>query len=130
MNQADKTHLIDKLELAAAKTSTRSTLRLRIAEVVNYLIPVEKLLTAEQDRAIEEAFCNTFTDEYFKVRPQLDSLTNRRLYEAGFRNGWSVPEAQRLDLALSTRVHPEKMVTPYISQEQFDKTFPEGAKHG
>jgi hypothetical protein len=45
-------------------------------------------LTDEQRIAIREAHCNTASDEYFGARPQVDDATKRRIYEAGFKEGW------------------------------------------
>ena len=42
----------------------------------------------EQQIAIREAHCNTASDEYFGARPQVDDATKRRIYEAGFKEGW------------------------------------------
>lgn len=49
---------------------------------------VREPLTREQQTAIREAHCNTASDEYFGARPQVDDATKRRIYEAGFKEGW------------------------------------------
>ena len=49
---------------------------------------VREPLTREQQIAIREAHCNTASDEYFGARPQVDDATKRRIYEAGFKEGW------------------------------------------
>jgi len=45
-------------------------------------------LTREQQIAIREAHCNTASDEYFGARPQIEDVPRRRIYEAGFKEGW------------------------------------------
>lgn len=49
---------------------------------------VREPLSREQQIAIREAHCNTASDEYFGARPQIDDVTERRIYEAGFKEGW------------------------------------------
>jgi hypothetical protein len=49
---------------------------------------VREPLTREQQIAIREAQCNTASDEYFGARPHIDSREDRRIYEAGFKEGW------------------------------------------
>ena len=52
-------------------------------------------LSDEQDRALCEAYCNTASDEYFHVRPRLDSSVNRRIFYAGHRKAWIECEAAK-----------------------------------
>jgi len=47
-------------------------------------------LTREQQIAIREAHCNTASDEYFGARPQVGDVPRRRIYEAGFKEGWEI----------------------------------------
>lgn len=42
----------------------------------------------ETRHAIMEAECNAATEEYFKARPQLDFIGNRRIFESGFQRGF------------------------------------------
>lgn len=50
--------------------------------------PERAPLSDEQDRALCEAYYDTASDEYFKVRPQLESDLNRRIFYAGHRYAW------------------------------------------
>ena len=50
--------------------------------------PERAPLSDEQDRALCDAYYDTASDEYFKVRPQLESDLNRRIFYAGHRYAW------------------------------------------
>jgi hypothetical protein len=58
-----------------------------------------KPLSDEHDSALCEALCNAASDEYFLARPQLESVSNRRIFYAGHRKAWitkdSAIEARR-----------------------------------
>lgn len=46
-------------------------------------------MSREHDIAVYEAKRNAACDEFFKARPQMErTLTEERLFEAGFRSGW------------------------------------------
>lgn len=44
----------------------------------------------EHRRAIMEGERNESAEEYFKARPQIDFINNRRIFEDGFRRGYDV----------------------------------------
>lgn len=40
-------------------------------------------ISQEQQVAMKEGIVNHLSDEYFKARPQLDNVHNRRIFESG-----------------------------------------------
>lgn len=44
----------------------------------------------ELERATLEAERNAAVDAYIEARPQLDSIHNRRIFEAGFERAWNL----------------------------------------
>lgn len=56
-------------------------------------------MTTEYERAYTqmEAARNTAVDEYIAARPQLDSIHNRRIFEAGFKVAWEATEHGAVD---------------------------------
>jgi len=77
---------------------------------IQYTIPLELLpvgakfytaqearvpLTSEQQRCIAEAHNVAACEEYFNARPQIDYISNRRIFEAGFSKGYGITAAQK-----------------------------------
>lgn len=50
-------------------------------------------MSYEHDRAIMEGHMHTACDEYFNVRPQIDTNFARRVFEAGFARAWHAVQA-------------------------------------
>lgn len=48
----------------------------------------------ELERAMLEAARNSAVDEYIEARPQLDSMHNRRIFEAGFDRAWAMRQKE------------------------------------
>ena len=48
----------------------------------------------ELERAMLEAERNAAVDAYIEARPQLDSIHNRRIFEAGFERAWNLRQKE------------------------------------
>lgn len=55
--------------------------------------PVAQPQGYEAQRAIMEGERNAAAEDYFKARPQLDFIGNRRIFESGFQRGYEVRPA-------------------------------------
>jgi hypothetical protein len=61
----------------------------------------------EAQRAIMEGERNAAAEEYFKARPQLDFIGNRRIFESGFQRGFErTPAAQTRHLTILNEAAP------------------------
>ena len=50
-----------------------------------------------QELATREAAQNGAVDAYILARPQLDSIHNRRIFEAGFQWGWKLKQHDEIE---------------------------------
>ena len=59
-------------------------------------------MNAEQERCLIEAKMIAAVDEYIKARPQMDTIYNRRIYEAGYKR--SAEDQAKSRVALQARI--------------------------